>query len=60
MIDVCPEFAALCYAKAERYLYGKPEEIARIANKTLPKGDVLENMQELFPGLLNIFLMMNG
>jgi molybdenum cofactor biosynthesis protein MoaC len=32
----------LRYAKAEGYLYGKPEALARVADKTVPKGDVLE------------------
>lgn len=42
MIDVSPKFNTLRYAKAEGFLYGKPEAIARVAEKTVPKGDVLE------------------
>jgi molybdenum cofactor biosynthesis protein MoaC len=42
MIDVSPKFNSLRYAKAEGYLYGNPEAIARVADKTVPKGDVLE------------------
>jgi len=42
MIDVSPKFNTLRYASAEGYLYGKPETFAKIANKTVPKGDVLE------------------
>jgi molybdenum cofactor biosynthesis protein MoaC len=42
MIDVSPKFMTLRYARAEGYLYGKPEAISRVADKTVPKGDVLE------------------
>jgi cyclic pyranopterin monophosphate synthase len=42
MIDVSPKFNSLRYAKAEGYLYSTPEAIARVAEKTVPKGDVLE------------------
>jgi cyclic pyranopterin phosphate synthase len=42
MIDVSPKFNSLRYAKAEGYLYGNPEALARVADKTVPKGDVLE------------------
>jgi molybdenum cofactor biosynthesis protein MoaC len=42
MIDVSPKFNSLRYAKAEGYLHGKPEAVARVANRTVPKGNVLE------------------
>ena len=42
MIDVSPKFNSLRYARAEGYLYGNPEALARVADKTVPKGDVLE------------------
>lgn len=42
MIDVSPKFSTLRYAKAEGFLFGKPEVMARVAAKTVPKGDVLE------------------
>lgn len=42
MIDVSPKFQTLRYAKAEGVLYGSPEAIGRVAEKTVPKGDVLE------------------
>jgi molybdenum cofactor biosynthesis protein MoaC len=42
MIDVSPKFNTLRYAKAEGFLYGKPEVVARVAEKTVPKGDVTE------------------
>jgi cyclic pyranopterin monophosphate synthase len=42
MIDVSPKFSTLRYAKAEGFLYGNPETFARVASKTVPKGDVLE------------------
>ncbi|MCB2187791.1 MAG: bifunctional molybdenum cofactor biosynthesis protein MoaC/MoaB [Deltaproteobacteria bacterium] len=42
MIDVSPKFSTLRYAKAEGYLYGSPETMARVAAKEIPKGDVLE------------------
>ncbi len=42
MIDVSPRFASLRYAMAEGYLYAAPETIARVMNRTVPRGDVLE------------------
>jgi len=42
MIDVSPKFNSLRYAKAEGYLYGNPDALARVADKTVPKGNVLE------------------
>ncbi len=42
MIDVSPKFNSLRYGKAVGYLYGNPAAIARVADKTVPKGDVLE------------------
>ncbi len=42
MIDVSPKFNSLRYARAEGYLFGNPEAITRVADKTVPKGDVLE------------------
>ena len=42
MIDVSPKFNSLRYAKAEGYLYGNPAALARVADRTVPKGDVLE------------------
>jgi cyclic pyranopterin phosphate synthase len=42
MIDVSPKFYSLRYAKAEGFLCGNAEAIARVADKTVPKGDVLE------------------
>jgi len=42
MIDVSPKFNSLRYAKAEGYLYGNQEALSRVADKTVPKGDVLE------------------
>jgi molybdenum cofactor biosynthesis protein MoaC len=42
MIDVSPKFNTLRYAKAEGFLHGSPETMARVAAKTVPKGDVLE------------------
>lgn len=42
MIDVSPKFNSLRYAMAEGYLYGNPEALARVSNRTVPKGDVLE------------------
>jgi molybdenum cofactor biosynthesis protein MoaC len=42
MIDVSPKFNSLRYAKAEGYLYGNPDALARVADRTVPKGDVLE------------------
>lgn len=42
MIDVSPKFNTLRYGRAEGYLYGSPAAISRVADKTVPKGDVLE------------------
>lgn len=42
MIDVSSKFNTLRYARAEGYLTGKPETIACIRAKRVPKGDVLE------------------
>jgi molybdenum cofactor biosynthesis protein MoaC len=42
MIDVSPKFNSLRYARAEGYLYGNPDALARVADRTVPKGDVLE------------------
>jgi cyclic pyranopterin monophosphate synthase len=42
MIGVSTKFDTLRYALAEGYLYGKRETIARVAQGTVPKGDVLE------------------
>ena len=42
MIDVSPKFNTLRYARAEGFLCGKPETMARVAAKSVPKGDVLE------------------
>ncbi len=42
MIDVSPKFHTLRYAKAEGFLSGDPEVLARVFAKTVPKGDVLE------------------
>jgi molybdenum cofactor biosynthesis protein MoaC len=42
MIDVSPKFNSLRYAKAEGFLYGNPSALARVADRTVPKGDVLE------------------
>lgn len=42
MIDVSPKFATLRYALAEGFLHGRPETLARIFAKTVPKGDVTE------------------
>ncbi len=42
MIDVSPKFNTLRYALAKGTLYAKPETIARVKEKTVPKGDVLE------------------
>jgi molybdenum cofactor biosynthesis protein MoaC len=42
MIDVSPKFNSLRYAKAEGFLYGRPEALARVAAGTVPKGNVLE------------------
>ncbi len=42
MIDVSPKFHTLRYALAEGFLEGRPETLARIFEKTVPKGDVVE------------------
>ena len=42
MIDVSPKFHTLRYALAEGFLYGNPEVLKRVFNKTVPKGDVVE------------------
>lgn len=42
MIDVSPKFSSLRYAKAEGFLYGQPEVLAKVFDKTVPKGDVIE------------------
>lgn len=41
MIDVSPKFTTLRYAKAEGIFRARPEIIARVKNRTVPKGDVL-------------------
>jgi molybdenum cofactor biosynthesis protein MoaC len=42
MIDVSPKFHTLRYARAEGFLYGRPEVLRRVFAKTVPKGDVSE------------------
>ncbi len=42
MIDVSPKFNTLRYARAEGFLYGDPSTMKRVAERTVPKGDVLE------------------
>jgi len=42
MIDVSPKFDTLRYALAEGFLHGQPETLARIFEKSVPKGDVAE------------------
>ena len=42
MIDVSSKFNTLRYAKAEGWILTDLETVARIKNKTVPKGDVLE------------------
>ncbi len=42
MIDVSPKFNTLRYAKAQGILKAKPETIKRVAEKTVPKGDVFQ------------------
>jgi molybdenum cofactor biosynthesis protein MoaC len=42
MIDVSPKFSTLRYARAEGFLYGQPETLQKVADKTVPKGDVTE------------------
>lgn len=42
MIDVSPKFNTLRYAMAKGSLIARPETIDRVAERTVPKGDVLE------------------
>ncbi len=42
MIDVSSKFNTLRYAKAQGVLKARPEIIKRVANKTIPKGDVYQ------------------
>jgi cyclic pyranopterin phosphate synthase len=42
MIDVSPKFNTLRYAKAEGVLMANSKTIKRVAEKTVPKGDVLQ------------------
>jgi len=42
MIDVSPKFNTLRYAKAQGILKASPEIIKRVAEKTVPKGDVYQ------------------
>lgn len=42
MIDVSPKFKTLRYARACGVLKASPETIKRVAQKSVPKGDVLE------------------
>ncbi|KAA3614781.1 MAG: bifunctional molybdenum cofactor biosynthesis protein MoaC/MoaB [Calditrichaeota bacterium] len=42
MIDVSPKFNTLRYAKAQGILKASPEIIKRIADKSVPKGDVYQ------------------
>ena len=42
MIDVSPKFPTLRYALAEGFLEGRPATLARIFEKSVPKGDVAE------------------
>ncbi|MDA8159562.1 MAG: bifunctional molybdenum cofactor biosynthesis protein MoaC/MoaB [Desulfobacteraceae bacterium] len=42
MIDVSPKFHTLRYALAEGFLFGAPEVLAKVFDRTVPKGDVLE------------------
>ena len=42
MIDVSPKFNTLRYAKAQGILKASPEIIKRVADKTVPKGDVFQ------------------
>ena len=42
MIDVSPKFHSLRYALAEGFLYGRPEVLKRVFDKTVPKGDVAQ------------------
>ena len=42
MIDVSPKFKTLRYAMAKGTLKASPASIHRVAERTVPKGDVLE------------------
>ena len=42
MIDVSPKFDSLRYAMAEGFLYGNKKTLARVFDRTVPKGDVTE------------------
>ncbi|MDD5758333.1 MAG: bifunctional molybdenum cofactor biosynthesis protein MoaC/MoaB [Desulfobulbaceae bacterium] len=42
MIDVSPKFNSLRYALAEGFLFGNPDVLQRVFDKTVPKGDVAE------------------
>jgi len=42
MIDVSPKFNSLRYALAEGFLFGRPDVLKRVFDKTVPKGDVVE------------------
>jgi len=42
MIDVSPKFNSLRYALAEGFLFGRPDVLQRVFDKTVPKGDVVE------------------
>lgn len=42
MIDVSPKFNTLRYAKASGLLHTNEETVARVLDRTVPKGDVLE------------------
>jgi molybdenum cofactor biosynthesis enzyme len=42
MIDVSEKFNTLRYAMVEGYLYCGPETLQKVAQKSVPKGDVLE------------------
>lgn len=42
MIDVSSKFQTLRYALAEGFLYGRPEVLKRVFDRTVPKGDVIE------------------
>lgn len=42
MIDVSPKCNSLRYALAEGFLFGNPDALQRVFDKTVPKGDVAE------------------
>lgn len=42
MIDVSSKFQTLRYALAEGFLYGRPDVLKRVFDRTVPKGDVIE------------------